>query len=781
MNEKSIDPVCGMQVDTQTARFISEHNGARYYFCAAGCLRRFDEHPQQYIGGEVAPSPPVVADAYTCPMHPQVIQNNPGPCPLCGMLLEPVAAGAGADGADDELRDMSLRFWLSLAFTLPVMLCSMGTMLRSDPPTSADTFLLWLQQTGFFNNSLSEWLQLVCTSFVIGWCALPIWQRFGLSLRNRSLNMFTLIGFGTAIAYLFSLFAFFCGKAFMPMNFWSNGAPPLYFETAAAITTLVLLGQVLELRARSQAGNSLKALLNLQPSTCRRIDASGGESDVSVSAIAAGDKLRVLPGKRVPVDGEVVEGSSAVDESMITGEAIPVGKQMGDRVIAGTLNGTGSFVMVAMQVGEQTLLSQIVRMVNDAQRSQAPVQRVADRVSAFFVPFVLAVAVLTFVGWLMVGTAPALMYAITCAVSVLVIACPCALGLATPMSIMVAAGRGAHAGVLIKDAAALETLRKVRVLALDKTGTLTEGAPSVVHIYPHEEFDEDAVLAVAASLELHSEHPLSKAVMSYAEKMNLKVEPSSDFQYRVGKGLTGRVGGHQSVAGTEDFLSESGVPLPDGLAQRALNLRSQGNSVLWVAKNGRVAGLIAVADPIRASSREALEKLRRSGIETVMITGDSKVTARAVGKELGFKDEQIFAAVPLDKKADVIDALKSSGKAVAMAGDGINDAVALARADVAIAMGGGSDVALENADLALVKGDMGAIVRAFNLSRATMRNIYENLFFAFVYNAVGIFLATGILYPSFGILLNPMIAAAAMSFSSICVVMNSLRLRAVCL
>jgi Cu+-exporting ATPase len=788
---QAIDPVCGMTVQPETAEYHTQYDGHDYYFCAAGCMKRFQAQPQQFLAkstGEAAtdsnmhtpmsmPSNAVAA-GYTCPMHPEVKEAKPGPCPFCGMSLEPLAAMPHGQSGQAELEDMSRRFWVALAFTVPVLVLSMAPMLTGE--SGPDSGVLgFAHSRSFLDHNLSDWLELLCTSAVVMWCAQPLWQRFWLSLRNRSVNMFTLIGFGTGVAYLFSLFAFFFGASTLPMQFWSHGAPPVYFETAAAIIALVLFGQVLEMQARAQAGSALQALLNLQPQSARLIEGSGQERDVPVGSISVGDRLRVLPGQRIPVDGDVLNGVSSVDEAMITGEPIPVQKTPGDRVSAGTLNGTGSFTMTAAQVGEHTLLARIVQLVNQAQRSQAPVQRVADQVSAYFVPAVLIVAALTFVGWLLVGTGVALMYAITNAVSVLIIACPCALGLATPMSIMVATGRGASAGVLIKDAAVLETLQNVRVLALDKTGTLTEGRPSVVKIVPQAQIEETFVLATAASLELHSEHPLSKAILSAAQERGLHVEPCTEFQYQVGKGLRGRVDGEESLAGSEEFLSAGGVPVTEASEKEALELRTSGQSVLLVARNGKVIGLIVVADPIRSTSLSALQSLRGLGLETVMVTGDNKTTAQSVGHSLGFREDQIFAEAPVDQKAHVIDALKSSGKSVAMAGDGINDAVALARADVSIAMGGGSDVALENADLALLQGDLRGIVRAFNLSRATMRNIQENLFFAFVYNAVGIFLATGILYPRFGILLNPMIAAAAMSFSSLCVVMNSLRLRSV--
>jgi Cu+-exporting ATPase len=703
---------------------------------------------------------PTTKTDYTCPMHPEIVRDEPGSCPICGMALEPrVVTG---DEANHELIDMRRRFWVSLVLTIPLLTIAMSEMLPGMP----------LQHLA--SPRLLGWLELLLASPVVLWGGWPFFVRGWQSVVNRSLNMFTLIALGVSVAYLYSIIATLFPELF-PASFRDmEGEVPVYFEAAAVIVTLVLLGQVLELKARSQTSAAIKALLGLAPKTARRILDDGREEDAPLDRVHPGDRLRVRPGEKVPVDGVIIEGSSFVDESMVTGEPIPVEKGPGDRVIGATINGTGAFVFRAERVGAETLLSQIVRMVAEAQRSRAPIQRLVDRVSAYFVPAVVLTAVAAFIVWAVVGPEPRLAYALINAVAVLIIACPCALGLATPMSIMVATGKGAQAGVLFKNAEAIEVLRQVDTLVVDKTGTLTEGRPRLVTIAPAYGFDERELLRLAASLERGSEHPLAAAIVKGAEERSVELANTEAFDSITGKGVTGRVAGRAVGLGNRKLLDDLKVD-PSEFAAKAEALRGEGQTVMFVAVDGKLAGLVGVADPIKETTSEAIRWLHQEGIKVVMLTGDSRTTASAVAKMLGIDD--VVAEVLPDQKADVIKRLQESGRIVAMAGDGINDAPALAQAHVGIAMGTGTDVAMESAGVTLVKGDLRGIVRARRLSRATMQNIRQNLFFAFVYNSVGVPIAAGVLYPFFGILLSPMIAAAAMSFSSVSVIGNSLRLR----
>jgi Cu+-exporting ATPase len=788
----AVDPVCHMEVDPAKAKYSLKHQGKKYYFCWEGCLKKFRADPQAYLNeadGSAAAlttarqTAAAAANVYTCPMHPEVTNQGPGICPLCGMALEPMTAASGQQD-ESELRDMSRRFWVSVCFTVPLLALSMLPM--------AGVHLGLEHAAAEGQPSVSLWLQLLLASPVVLWCGAPLWQRFYLSLKNRSANMFTLIGTGTGIAYVFSLFSIMFGKL-LPAQLMEHGQPPVYLESAATITTLVLLGQVLELRARSKAGGAIAELMQLQPSMARLVGDDGQERDINIAEVKPGDRLRVRPGEKIPVDGTVLEGASSVDESMLTGEAFPVKKESGEDVTGGTVNGNGSLIMQAQRVGEETLLAQIVRMVSQAQRSQPPIQRLADRVSAYFVPLVIAIAVITFLAWMFLGPQPRLLYAIVNAISVLIIACPCALGLATPVSVMVAAGRAAQSGILVKNAAVLEIMERVQVVALDKTGTLTEGAPTVVSILTTDQFSEEQVLAAAAALEKHSEHPLAQAVLAAAAERGITADPVQNFQYHPGQGILGRyeqsggkdaggqseLHGKQVSIGNQKLLEELGIEMSALPEDRFHALRQEGGTLLFVGVENHTAGVLSVRDPIKPSTHPDLDQLRKTGIETIMITGDNRQSAALLGHQLGFAEKEIYAGILPADKAYVIGALKAAGKTVAMAGDGVNDAVALATADVGIAMGSGAGVALESAGITLVKSDIGGIVRAVNLSRATMLNIKTNLFFAFVYNFFGILIATGIFYPLFGLLLSPMIAAAAMSVSSVCVITNSLRLRTV--
>jgi P-type Cu+ transporter len=699
---------------------------------------------------------------YVCPMHPQIVRPGPGSCPICGMALEPRTVAADDAGGSPELADMTRRFRVGVVLTVPLFLMAMAEMIPGAP----------LQR--LLAPGVQGWIEMVLSTPVVLWAGWPFFERMWTSFVNRSLNMFTLIGIGTGAAYSFSVAATLFPSLFPESFRGHQGQVDRYFEAASVITVLVLLGQVLELRARSRTGSAIRALLGLAPKTARRLAEDGSESDVPLERVIVGDRLRVRPGEKVPVDGVVLDGTSAVDEAMITGEAVPVEKRPGDRVTGATINGTGSLVIRAERVGSDTLLAQIVKMVGQAQRSRAPIQKLADVVAGWFVPAVIAISALTFVVWALLGPEPRLAHALVNAVAVLIIACPCALGLATPMSIMVGVGRGATAGVLIKDAAALETLEKVDTLVVDKTGTLTEGKPRLVTVAASGGFSEDEVLRVAASLERGSEHPLAAAIVAGAEARSLSLAKAEGFQSVTGKGVTGKLDGRTVGLGNEALLKELGVDLGP-LGSRADALRADGQTVMFVIVDGRPAGLLGTADPIKASTQEALALLRKEGIKVVMLTGDSRATAAAVAKKLDL-DDVIAEVLPADK-VGAVQKLQASGRIVAMAGDGVNDAPALAQAQVGIAMGTGTDVAIQSAGVTLVKGDLLGIVRARQLSRATMKNIRQNLFFAFVYNALGVPLAAGLLYPFFGWLLSPMIAAAAMSLSSVSVIGNALRLR----
>lgn len=757
------DPVCGMDVDPETTPHHHEHARHTYHFCGDRCRERFAERPEDWLSGkaqqDIADSAPA-GTQYTCPMHPEIVQVGPGACPKCGMALEPMTFSAEKE-PNHELIDFTRRFWVGSIFALPLLVMAMGDML---PFLS---FHAWLG-AGF------GWAQLVLATPVVLWAGWPFFVRGWQSIGNRSPNMFTLIALGTGAAYLYSLAAVVL-PGLVPDAFKGpNGAVALYFESAGVIIVLVLLGQMLELRARDRTGDALRALLDLSPDTALRIGADGEANEVSLEEIVEGDLLRVRPGDRIPVDGRLTDGTSAVDESMITGEPMPVSKSEGETVIGGTVNGTGSFVMRAEKVGADTMLARIVEMVAQAQRSRAPIQRLVDRVAEWFVPVVVAVAVLAFAVWAIWGPPPALAFAVVAAVSVLIIACPCALGLATPMSVMVATGRGASAGVLIRDAAALEALAKVDLLIVDKTGTLTAGRPSLTDVIVGEGFDEDRVLRLAGSLEAGSEHPLGAAILAAARDRGLSLDDVSGFESRTGKGVIGQIAGQSVGLGNAALMSELGVG-SDLMHEQVDELRRAGATAVFVSVDGDLAGVLAVSDPIKDTALEALTALRDEGIEIVMVTGDNRTTAQAVAEKLGI--DSVEADVLPEDKETIVRRYQEQGRRVAMAGDGINDAPALARADVGIAMGTGTDVAMESSGITLIKGDLTALVRARHLSTATMRNIRQNLFFAFVYNAAGVPLAAGILFPFLGILLNPMIAAAAMSLSSVSVIGNALRLR----
>jgi P-type Cu+ transporter len=750
---EATDPICGMTVDPRTTTLRHERGGKTYFFCNESCLRRFrDDEP---------PSPAPTGAVYTCPMHPEIVRDGPGSCPICGMALEPRTVSR-EDAPNPELVDMSRRFWVSLALTVPLLFIAMAPMAGV--------------RLGPLAGRAGRWAELILATPVVLWCGWPFLARGWESVVNRSPNMFTLIALGTGVAYVDSLVAVVAPGLFPPSFRDHHGEVGVYLEAAAAIVTLVLMGQVLELTARSRTSSALKALLRLAPRTARRVREDGGEEEQPLDQVAPGDRLRVRPGEKVPVDGTVVEGASAVDESMLTGESLPVEKTPGAHVVGGTVNGTGSFVMRAEKVGADTVLARIVAMVSEAQRSRAPIQRLADVVAAYFVPTVVAIAAVTFAAWALLGPPPRMAYGLVNAVAVLIIACPCALGLATPMSIMVGIGRGARAGVLIRNAEALERMEKVDTLVVDKTGTLTEGRPRLVSVETTEGTDEATLLRLAASLEQGSEHPLAAAVVAGAAERGLRPVVVQGFASRTGRGVTGIVEGRRVALGNQALLDELSAD-PGPLAARAEALRADGQGVVFVAVDGRVVGLLGVSDPIKASTPEALRLLRDDGVRVVMVTGDSRTTAEAVARKLGLDDVQ--AEVRPERKVEVVVQLQAAGRVVAFAGDGINDAPALARADVGIAMGSGTDVAIEAAAITLLKGDLRGIARARRLSRATMRNIRQNLFFAFVYNVLGIPVAAGVLYPFTGLLLNPMIAAAAMSFSSVSVIGNALRLRRV--
>jgi Cu+-exporting ATPase len=811
-----LDPVCGMHVQPEKARGRSEYRGKRYFFCSLGCLARFNADPEKFLAPKAAqglvhlgaspakPSPTLPSPAsekpgqgsrtyicpmdpevletkpgpcpvcgmaleassapaveYTCPMHPEIVRHEPGECPICGMALEPRASTAVDAEDESELRSMTRRFWVGVALSLPLLVLSMWGMAENSPFHALPPGVV-------------VWLQFALATPVVLWGGWPFFQRGWASLVNRHLNMFTLIAMGTGTAYAFSVFATLAPQIFPAAFRGHGGRPDVYFEVSASIVTLVLLGQVLELRARRQTSSAIRALLDLSPKTARRVCADGSDEEILLDKVQRGERLRVRPGDRVPVDGTVEEGSSAVDESMITGESLPVVKAAGAPVIGGTVNQTGSFIMRAEKLGAETLLAQIVRLVAEAQRSRAPIQSLADKVSAYFVPAVVLTAALTFLVWALWGPEPRLAHALVNAVAVLIIACPCALGLATPMAIMVGTGRGARAGVLVKNAAALETMEKVDTLVVDKTGTLTEGKPRLTHVVTTGGVTEAEVLSLAASLERSSEHPIAAAIVKGAEERGLHAGVAQDFQSFPGQGIAGTVNGRAVAVGSAAFLEAKGIAIQT-LAPQADGLRARGETVVWVAVDGKAAGLLAATDPIKSSTKEAVETLRRGGLRLLMLTGDNRATAEIIARDLGIDEFQ--AEVLPHTKSETVARLQKQGRVVAMAGDGVNDAPALVQANVGIAMGTGTDVAMESGDITLVKGDLRAIARARNLSRATMRNIRQNLFFAFVYNLLGVPIAAGVLYPFTGLLLQPVLAAAAMSFSSVSVITNALRLR----
>ena len=831
------DPVCGMTVDPARAAAQAIYAGENYYFCCAGCADKFRAEPAKYLstvtptaagsdgalvefsragtagaapalavsresahttGGPVVksavanayvcpmdpevredypgacpkcgmalepslPEAPATRVEYTCPMHPQIVRPGPGSCPICGMALEPRTVIA-EEPENPELVSMTRRFWTSVALTIPVLLLGMSDLIPGQP----------LQR--FLTMSAIGWIELGLATPVVLWGGWPFFERGWTSVVNRSLNMFTLIALGTGTAFLYSVVAVLFPQLFPATFRGTGGALPVYFEAAAAITTLVLLGQVLELRARSRTSAAIRSLLQLSPKNARLVRADGTELDVPLEHIQVGDMLRVRPGEKVPVDGVVTDGESSVDESLMTGEPIPVEKSPGARVVGGTINGTGTLVMRAERVGGETLLAQIVRMVSEAQRSRAPVQKLADRVAGYFVPVVVLIAVLTFVVWAVVGPQPRMAHALLNAVAVLIIACPCALGLATPMAIMVGTGRGATAGILVKNAEALETLEKVDTVVVDKTGTLTEGRPKVVAVVTAPGFDEPAVLRIAATLERASEHPLAAAILARAKERGIGPGESGEFQSRTGKGVLAKIGAQIAALGNRALFAELKIPL-DALEERARQREAEGETVMFVAIGGKAAGLITVADPIKATTAEAIAQLHRDGIAVVMLTGDSRATAEVVARKLGI--EKVFAGVLPEQKNEIVKKLQAEGHVVAMAGDGVNDAPALSQADVGIAMGTGTDVAIESAGITLLQGDLRGLARARKLSRATMRNIRQNLFFAFAYNSLGVPIAAGVLYPFFGLLLSPILASAAMTFSSVSVITNALRLRTI--
>jgi Cu+-exporting ATPase len=755
------DPVCGMTVDPHKTAHRATHAGQPYYFCSAGCRTKFLADPERYLGPAQAAEPLPEGTIYTCPMHPEIRQVGPGSCPICGMALEPLLATADS-GPNPELADMSRRFWVGLVLSVPVLLLEMGGHLTG--------------LNHLIPRSISNWLQFALATPVVLWAGWPFFERGYASVRTLNLNMFTLIAMGTGVAWVYSVLATAAPQLFPSAFRGSDGSVAVYFEAAAVITVLVLLGQVLELRAREATGGAIRALLDLAPKTARRIGADDSEEEIALDAVAVGDRMRVRPGEKVPVDGEVVDGRSAVDESMVTGESMPVTKAKGDVVIGGTLNRSGALIIAARKIGRDTMLAQIVQLVAEAQRSRAPIQRLADQVSGYFVPAVIGVAVLAFAAWAVWGPEPRFTYGLVAAVAVLIIACPCALGLATPMSIMVGVGRGASLGVLIKNAEALERMEKVDTLVIDKTGTLTEGKPSVTRVLTiGDDYGEEALLKFAASVERASEHPLAEAIVRAAESRNIEIAPVTEFDSPTGKGALGTVEGRNVLLGNARFLQEHGVDT-DAAAKDAEALRLDGATAIFIAIDRKAAGIIAIADAVKPSTPEALAALKAEGLHVVMLTGDNWTTARAVARLLGI--DQVEAEVLPEQKSEIVKRYKEQGAVVAMAGDGVNDAPALAAADVGIAMGTGTDVAIESAGVTLLKGDLNGIVRARRLSRAVMRNIRQNLFFAFVYNAAGVPIAAGVLYPVFGILLSPIIAAAAMALSSVSVIGNAIRLRA---
>lgn len=756
------DPVCGMSVDPHTAEYRSQHAGKTWYFCSSRCQSKFEEAPEKHLDKAQVPAEPVAPGTmYTCPMHPEIRQLGFGDCPICGMGLEPEQVSLD-DGPSAELTDMTRRFWVGLVLALPVFLLEMGGHF-----TGLDQIV---------SPQVSNWLQLVLATPVVVWCGWPFFVRGWKSVLSRNLNMFTLIAMGTGVALIYSFVATLAPQIFPDAFRQVDGSVAVYFEAAAVIVVLVLLGQVLELRAREKTSGAIKALLDLAPSTARKLDDNGGESDVSLDQVKVGDRLRVRPGDKVPLDGEILEGRSNVDESLVTGEPLAVSKQVGDQVIGGSMNQQGSFIMRADKVGRDTMLSQIVQMVANAQRSRAPIQALADKVSGWFVPLVIVIAVIAFIVWSAIGPIPPMAYGLIAAVSVLIIACPCALGLATPMSIMVGVGRGAQNGVLIRDAEALERMEKVDTVVVDKTGTLTEGKPQVTKLVPANGFSEKDLMRYAGGLEKGSEHPLAHAILDKAKAMKITLPDAEDFDSPNGKGVTGKIDGKSVLIGNRLLMELEGVDT-SAYDEEADQLRVDGATVIFTAVENQVCGLIAIADPIKATTKAAISALQKDSIRVVMLTGDNRTSAEAVARKLHI--DEVEAEVLPEDKAKVVERLKDEGRIVVMAGDGVNDAPALATADVGVAMGTGTDVAIESAGITLLRGDLMGIVEARHLSIATMRNIRQNLFFAFVYNAAGIPIAAGLLYPFAGILLSPIFAAAAMSLSSVSVIANALRLRVI--
>lgn len=755
------DPVCGMTVDRATAKHFLRHDNEKYYFCSANCMTKFEKAPQDYLGDRPTPKPMPAGTQYTCPMHPEIVKDGPGSCPLCGMALEPMGIPTRDEGPNPELVDFTRRFWISALCSIPLLFITMGPMLGLP-------FRDWIGE------SRAIWLELVLATPVVLWAAIPFFERAWASLVNRSPNMWTLIAIGVGAAYAFSVVATLVPDIFPHAFRMHGGSVPVYFEAAAVIVTLVFLGQILELKARERTGSAIRTLLDLAPKTARRVAADGTENDIPLDEVVAGDRLRVRPGDSVPVDGIVLEGRSSIDESMLTGEPLPVEKTENDAVTGGTLNRNGTLLIKAEKVGADTVLSQIVGMVATAQRSRAPIQGLADRVASYFVPAVVLVAIVSFIAWAWFGPEPGMIYGLVAAVSVLIIACPCALGLATPMSIMTATGRGAQAGVLIKDAEALERFAGVDTLIVDKTGTLTEGRPKLTDVIADGPFAEDQLLILAASLEKGSEHPLAEAIVEGAKARTLTLLKAETFEAVTGKGVSGSIGGQSVALGNKAMMQDVGADI-SALSGKADALRTGGKSVLFMAVDGKAAGIIAVADPIKATTAEAIRLLHKAGLTIIMATGDNKITAQAVAARLGI--DEVRADMMPESKKRLVDELRAKGAKIAMAGDGVNDAPALAAADVGIAMGTGADVAMESAGITLVKGDLNGIVRARHLADATIRNIKQNLFFAFVYNVLGVPVAAGVLYPVFGAMLSPMLAAAAMSLSSVSVIANALRLR----
>ncbi|RWM27509.1 MAG: heavy metal translocating P-type ATPase [Mesorhizobium sp.] len=754
------DPVCGMNVDRASAKHFVRHEGQGFYFCSASCKGKFEAEPAKYLDGRPAPEPMPKGTQYTCPMHPEIIRDKPGSCPICGMALEPMGVPTGDEGPNPELVDFTRRFWVSAVLSLPLLVFAMAPMLG-------------FSFESFIDGRTKTWAELALASPVVLWAAFPFFHRGWDSILNRSPNMWTLISIGVGAAYLYSVVAALFPDIFPHQFRGHDGAVPVYFEAAAVIVALVFLGQVLELRARERTGSAIRALLDLAPKTARLIGADGSERDVPLDSVKTGDRLRIRPGDAVPVDGIVLEGRSAVDESMITGEPLPVEKTEGDPLTGGTLNKNGSLIMRAEKVGAETTLSRIVEMVAKAQRSRAPIQGLADRVSFYFVPAVVLVAVIAFIAWSFFGPEPSLIFAIVSAVSVLIIACPCALGLATPMSIMTATGRGAHAGVLIKEAAALERFASVDTLIVDKTGTLTEGRPRLTDVVAAAGVDENELLALAATLEKGSEHPLAEAIVDGAAERSVKLANAENFEATTGKGVAGTVSGTKVALGNAAMMADLGIDTAP-VSAKAEALQAEGKTAMFVAADSKLAGLVAVADPVKATTAEAIRALHDKGLRIIMATGDNERTAKAIAGKLGI--DEVRAGLLPDEKGALVEELRGTGAGIAMAGDGVNDAPALASADVGIAMGTGADVAVESAGITLVKGDLNGIVRARTLAQATIRNIRQNLFFAFLYNVLGVPVAAGVLYPLTGTLLSPMIAAAAMSLSSVSVISNALRL-----